>query len=151
MSQSSVRWWSWPGERVCVWTDVCQCLRSSVCECLQVSSCLSNITIFSYDTPFAVKGDKSEGWKKEWKNVGFGKSLSGKPLCLCSHMFLYRRENISFREMFPLQPFSLFLTQTEMNHITHSTPCYQFVLKLKSSQTLLSSILSTFSTTFIFI
>ncbi len=101
-----------------------------MCECLRVSSCLSNITIFSNDTPFAVKGDKSEGWKKGGKNVGFGKSLSGKPLGLCSCMFLYRRENISFREMFPLWPFSHFLTHIEVNHITHNTPCYQFLLDI---------------------
>lgn len=48
----------------------------------------------------------------------------------CSCVFLYRRENISFREMFPLRPFSHFLTHTEVKHITHSTPCYQFLLDL---------------------
>lgn len=42
----------------------------------------------------------------------------------------YTEEKISASEKCSLWPFSHFLIHTEVKHITHSTPCYQFLLDI---------------------
>lgn len=145
MSQSSVRWWSWPGERVCV----SGCVLVFALECVWMSASVFVLQqhhhIFLWHTLCSKRRQKWRMEKRKKKCWLWQKPFWKATLSLFSHVLIQKRKYQLQRNVPTAALFSLSHTQKwTTSHTAHHATSYFSNLNLLSDTSFIISLNQTF-------